>query len=489
MLSNICRRYSVWFQGGALVLLGLLTFWPSLTFDFVNWDDPAYVEHNELIKGWSLGNLKGICTDVVTRNYAPLTIFTFLIDHSIWGMNPGGYHATNVLLHLVNGVLVFLLLRRLTGNMFVAWLSAGLFLIHPVQIESVVWISSRKGLLSSLFMLWALLVRLRPEPDGKHDLWYIALLFAALMAKAHAVVLPPIVLLYDVLVRRQSPAISLPRQVIPGLQALIVLMLTMGAQNTVLGGVRQHMNLSLPHIVVVDVTILWQYIRMLFWPTGLCVMYDPPTSGIWTQVLAGSIAWAAVVYGLWQIRNTHRLWILGACSFLLLLFPMLNFFRITTLMNDRYLYLPCIIVFAMFTSVVHRVVGIAGLHAGTVLRIVTAAVKSGFAVTILVVCLLLTTSHAPVWRDSRSLWTHALTEYPDMAVLRIQMAHTLYDSGDVREAIRVMSLALVECRADELDRERMLRILEEWRAANLPPQQATERPTFRQSKFNDLVEN
>ena len=489
MLNNIVRRYSECFQGGALVLLGLVTFWPSLGFDFVNLDDPAYVEHNELIKDWSLTNLNGICTDVVTRNYAPLTIFTFLIDHSCWGMNPCGYHATNILLHLVNGVLAFLLLRRLTGNLFVSWLSAGLFLIHPVQIESVVWISSRKGLLASMFMLWALLVRLRPEPEAKHDIWYMFLLFAALMAKAHAVVLPPIVLLYDVLVRRESAAMSLPRQVIPGLQALIVLLLTMGAQNTVLGGVRQHMSLSLLHIAAVDVTILWQYICMLFWPTNLCVMYDPPTSGIWTQVLAGSISWAVVIYGLWQIRNTHRLWILGACCFLLLLFPMLNFFRITTLMNDRYLYLPSIIVFAMFTSVVHRGVCIAELYAGTVLRIASAAVKPGFTVTTLAVCLALTVSHASVWRDSLSLWTHALTEYPEMPVLRIQMAHTLYDRGDVRGAIRVMSHALVECRTDELDRERMLRILGEWQEKHPQPQYVTEPLNLSQSEHSHLAEN
>ena len=489
MLNITFHRNSVWFQCGALILLGLVTFWPSVDFDFVNWDDPAYVEHNILIKSWSLTNLKGICSDVVTRNYAPLTIFTFLIDHSFWGMDAGGYHATNVLLHVVNGVLVYLLLSRLTGNSYVAWLSAGLFLIHPVQIESVVWISSRKGLLASMCMLWALRIRLRPEPEAKHDLWYNILLFAALMAKAHAVVLPPIVLLYDLLVRRQSFVTALPRQVIPGLQALIVLMLTMGAQNTVLGGVRQHMSLSLPHIVAVDVTILWQYMGMLFRPTGLCVMYDPQTSGIWAQVLAGSFAWAAVVYGLWQIRNTHRLWILGACSFLLLLFPMLNFFRITTLMNDRYLYLPCIIVFAMFTSVVHRGICIAERHAGTVLRIGTAAMKPGFAVTILAVCMVLTASHAPVWRDSHSLWTHALTEYPDMPVLRIQMAHTLYDSGDVRAAIQVMSLALVECRTDELDRERMLRILGEWREKCPQPQYVTELLNLSRSECIDLADD
>ena len=108
-----------WWTWPVLVILTLIAFWPSVWFDFVNWDDPAYIAHNDLIKSWSPSNLYGIATESVTRNYAPLTIFSFLIDHSIWGDNPCGFHATNVLLHLLNGILVLLLVRQLTDSRFV----------------------------------------------------------------------------------------------------------------------------------------------------------------------------------------------------------------------------------------------------------------------------------------------------------------------------------------------------------------------------------
>ena len=461
-MSELCKRHQTVVLSGVLVVLGLVAFWRSVAFDFVNWDDVSYVHQNELIKSWSPSNLWGVATETVTRNYGPLTIFSFLIDHSIWGLNPCGYHATNVLLHLVNGVLVFLLLRQMTGNGFVAWLTAALFLVHPIQIESVVWISSRKGLLCSTFLLWAAIIRLRPEVTAKQDAWYVGLLIAALLSKALAIVFPPIVLLYDLLIRREKSATAIARQVIPGLFSLLLLLYTAGAQNTVLGGVRGHMEFSLLHILAIDVTILWQYLGMLFCPTDLCVMYDPATSGIGLKVVYGCLAWAAVGLMFWKIRKSHPMWILAACSFLLLLFPVLNFFRITTLMNDRYLYLPSIIVFAMAASAVHHVLRFAESEAAAVVQAIGNGLRGMVAAGSIAACLTLTLQHLPVWQNSQSLWTHAIEQHPKMPVLRIQMALTVHARGQEREAIRQLQLALLECQPDDLDRERMHGMIEEW---------------------------
>jgi len=461
-MSELCKRHQTVVLSGVLVVLGLVAFWRSVAFDFVNWDDVSYVHQNELIKSWSPSNLWGVATETVTRNYGPLTIFSFLIDHSIWGLNPCGYHATNVLLHLVNGVLVFLLLRQMTGNGFVAWLTAALFLVHPIQIESVVWISSRKGLLCSTFLLWAAIIRLRPEVTAKQDAWYVGLLIAALLSKALAIVFPPIVLLYDLLIRREKSATAIARQVIPGLFSLLLLLYTAGAQNTVLGGVRGHMEFSLLHILAIDVTILWQYLGMLFCPTDLCVMYDPATSGIGLKVVYGCLAWAAVGLMFWKIRKSHPMWILAACSFLLLLFPVLNFFRITTLMNDRYLYLPSIIVFAMAASAVHHVLRFAESEAAAVVQAIGNGLRGMVAAGSIAACLTLTLQHLPVWQNSQSLWTHAIEQHPKMPVLRIQMALTVHARGQEREAIRQLQLALLECQPDDLDRERMHGMIDEW---------------------------
>ena len=89
-MSEILKRHQTVVLIAALVVAGLVAFWQSVAFDFVNWDDVTYVTHNELITSWSPANLWGVATETVTRNYGPLTIFSFLIDHTIWGKNPCG---------------------------------------------------------------------------------------------------------------------------------------------------------------------------------------------------------------------------------------------------------------------------------------------------------------------------------------------------------------------------------------------------------------
>ena len=137
-----------------LVLVGLVAvFLPTVGYGFVNWDDPWYVVNDPLITSWRPANLWRIATQPAVRNYAPLTMFGYLAQHSLWGLWAGGYHLTNVLLHAINAVLVFALMKQVAGSRFVAWMTAALFAVHPVQIETVAWISSFKGVLCGAFIL------------------------------------------------------------------------------------------------------------------------------------------------------------------------------------------------------------------------------------------------------------------------------------------------------------------------------------------------
>jgi protein O-mannosyl-transferase len=460
-MSNETERTG-WWVYASLVIAGLAAFWPSVWFEFVNWDDPAYVLHNELITSWSPSNLWGVATETVTRNYAPLTILSLLIDHTLWGMNPGGYHATNVLLHIVNGLLVFVLVRQLTGKQFVAWVTAALFLVHPVQIETVAWISSRKGLLSASFMLAALIARLKPEPDAKSDGWYAVWLAAALLSKALAVVVPAIVLAWDVWVRRQKFADAFVRQVIPGVMCLLLLFKTMAAQHSILGGVRGHLDYSVWRIMAIDTTIMWRYIGMLFWPTDLCVLYDPPTSGIWKMVGLATAGWLVIGALIHRSRTNAPIILWAATAWLVLLLPVLNFFKITTLMNDRYLYLPCIIIFALVAAGLQKLLLMVDDRGDSVLRHLATSTKWAVGLTAVCAALMATSRHLPVWRNPDSLWAHAMTKVPQLPVVRIQMALTCYDKGQRQEAIRTLQRALLECDPDDLDRQRMTSAIESW---------------------------
>lgn len=451
------KRATPWLS---LVLMTALTWWHTLPYGFVNWDDGAYVLNNPLIRGWTLSNLHGIATEVVTRNYAPLTIFTFLVDHSFWGLEAWGYRLTNLLLHSVNGLLVFALMQRFCRSTYAAWLTAALFIVHPVQVESVVWISSRKNLLCSALMLSAVVVRLRERSTPRQEGWYLLLLIMALLARAHAIILPPIVLLYDLLIARRRTPEAIAASIIPGLLGLLLLIMTMGAQNTVGGGVRTHMEIGLFRILEADSLILWEYIRMLLAPTVQCVMYDPPISGIHLSAFVAAIAWAVIGVTAWRIRHKSPLFLFGLLTALLLLLPVLNITPITTLMNDRYLYLPCLIVFALVASSLAIVTGL--VSAGQQGRILTIGVRTLSAGLLLGGCVLRTLEYQPVWQDSFSLWQHALSQYPDMPVFRIQAAVTESERGRFSTASALVRRALQECDLDEFDEERMRRSATEW---------------------------
>ncbi|MAT16193.1 MAG: hypothetical protein CMJ46_13095 [Planctomyces sp.] len=460
-----------------LILLTIACFGPSITYDFVNWDDTWYVVENDLIKSWTPGNLYHIATEIAIRNYAPLTLYSYLIDYTIWGMWPGGYHLTNILLHALNAALVYTLLLRFVPNRTVAFVAAALFAIHPVQVESVVWISSRKGLLSATFLLASLLCWLRPERTTRQELWGTAFLALALLAKIIAIMVPPIVLLYDMLIVKKTKSEAVVRQFIPGMLAAWLLIINMSAQNSELGGVRGHLDLSRWEIFQLDLVILWQYVGMLLWPQNLAVLYDPATTGIGGQIALAALGWLAVAAVTWKLR--HRLPQLGWALAIMILFllPVLNLFPITTLMNDRYLYLPSIPFFALVASAAASLIGwmVERLEKIAVTRIADFdATSSAHAQrvrwTLLMSGFLLvvaytgkTVAYMPVWRNGMSLWTYTEQQVPHLAVVQIQMANTLQAEGRTEDARMHLLYALEHCSPDELDRQRIEQKLAEWK--------------------------
>jgi hypothetical protein len=127
------------------------SFWTSLDNSFINWDDNKYVADNPQIRNLSWDGLKSVFSSMPLTSYVPLTLLSFSLDYSIWGLNPFGYHLTNLVLHVANTGLVFVMVLRLVGAMWPALVSALLFGVHPLHVESVAWVSERKDVLSTLF--------------------------------------------------------------------------------------------------------------------------------------------------------------------------------------------------------------------------------------------------------------------------------------------------------------------------------------------------
>ncbi len=445
-----------------------ITYWPAATFDFVNWDDPWYITNNPLIRSWHPANLARIATEPVTRNYAPLTILSFLIDHTFWGDQPTGYHLTNILLHAANAILVYVLIMQLTGNRVIAWTTAAFFALHPVQVETVAWVSSRKGLLSATFMLASLIQWLRLDRKPKNEALGIVFLTTALFSKAIAVVVPPIVLCYDVLVRRQRCSEAIVRQFLPGLLAVWVLLLTMSAQTTELGGVRHHLHFGKLQILMIDLVIMWRYVSMLLCPAHLSVLYDPATTNFGFAAAIAAVGWGLVATIVYRLRTKNRLIPFAAVTFLLLLVPVLNLFPITTLMNDRYLYLPTIPFFAVAISGCWRSAGWIAKRFGE--RRMQQSLRLALSVTVTtilaaaVVSTAVRTQHRlPVWKSGLALWQDTIQKTPQLSVVRIQLSDALRDAGRREEAIEVLESALIETTPDLADRNRIDRKLAELR--------------------------
>ena len=434
-----------------------LLYLPTIHYGFVNWDDPWYVKNNSIIHHWTLSNLWDVLTETVVRNYAPLTVFAYMLQYAIWGVWAGGYHLTNMGLHAVNAILVYALIRQLSRRRDVALFAGLLFAVHPVHVESVVWVSALKGLLNAAFTLLCLIYWCRQERTGRDELKAIGFLTLALFAKTLAVVVPVIMLSYDMLIRRQKLSEAFPRQILPGLLSLWMLIKNMGAQAPMIGGVRHHLALNKLQILALDQLVLWKYAAMLVAPTHLNILYRIPFHANLPLIAVCSCASIAVASVIWRRRKSQPALAWAAVSVIALLIPVLNLFPITTLMNDRYLYLPSIAVFGVAAF---------GLY-GFLDRLNSQRADRGSSqfvmVTLMIVSILplamQTIRQRDIWRSEETLWTHAISLRPEIAVVRIHRAETLHLQGQTDEAIALLTDGLETCDLDEIDQLKLTRMI------------------------------
>ena len=183
-----------------LVLITLATFWQVQNYEFVDYDDNMYVfENTHVQSGLNRKSITWAFSTLYFGNWCPLTWLSYILDYEIYGLNPGGYHLTNLMLHLLNTILLFLVFSRMTDAIWKSAFVAALFAIHPLHVESVAWISDRKDLLCTSFWIltmWAY-TRYTVYPNLKRYILTFLLLTLGLMSKATLVTLPFVLLLMD----------------------------------------------------------------------------------------------------------------------------------------------------------------------------------------------------------------------------------------------------------------------------------------------------
>jgi len=193
------NRETLWIALG-LVMMIVLVYGQTIYFDFIHFDEEQYVTRNpHVLSGLTWEGVRWAFTSLEAGFWHPLTWLSLMLDHELYGMHAGGYHGTNVLLHLGNTLLLFWALMRMTGAPWRSGMVAALFALHPLHVESVAWIAQRKDVLSTFFWILTLLcyVRYVEQPGRQRYLPVMVVFILGLMSKPMLVTLPFILLLLD----------------------------------------------------------------------------------------------------------------------------------------------------------------------------------------------------------------------------------------------------------------------------------------------------
>jgi hypothetical protein len=422
-----------------------VVFAQTLRYDFINYDDPQYVYQNTRItSGLGLSNIAWAFTHIHSGNWHPLTTITHMLDCQLHGLNAGWHHFTNVLLHCLAVVLLFVALGRMTGALWRSAFVSAVFAVHPLHVESVAWIAERKDVLSALFFMLTLLAYLhytRAPSIGRY--LTVALVVAlGLMSKSMLVTLPFVLLLLDYwpLGRIKAHRSNTGRQVLQlvlekiPLIALSVIssMITFLAQRGAIGWTEQlPVSARISNAMVAYVV----YIRQMFWPAGLAVFYPHPENRlpVWEISLA-LIVLVGVTTAAFVFRKKAPYFVTGWLWYLGMLVPVIGLVQVGWQGHaDRYTYLPEIGLYIAVTWTV------TDLTRSWRLQRIPLGVAAVLTLGALSCRAWLQTSY---WRDSETLFTHALAVTSNNDVALNNLGIIFLDKGQLDDAVSKLQAAI-----------------------------------------------
>jgi Flp pilus assembly protein TadD len=408
----------------------------------LNWDDSLYVVENETIQGITWEHLKNAFTQFYVGNYAPLHIISYMFDYTLWGLRPAGFIFTNVFLHAVNGILFYLLLFRMTRRKTLGFLAAFIFLFHPVQVESVAWISQRKNLLAMFFSLASFHFYISYQTTEKlHSRSFYAssvvAFVLALLSKSVTIILPFVLFLYDLCYLEKSNrkswiANKLPFLVAAGAALLITLRSQLPEND---GGRISYAIEGTPGVFYTMLTVLVRYFKIIVWPAELSALYMPPMKVRMDGIVALSalLAVLLVILGFCLYQRRKGLFFWYALFFVGLL-PVSQIVSIVTLMNDRYLYFPMLGAAAFY-----------GLIALPSTSMTYDFRRKSIAIVLALVVMplpWLSWQRTSVWSNDLSLWTDTACKTPNSPLAWNGLGMSYVDAGNHDKAADAFLKAL-----------------------------------------------
>lgn len=437
----------------------LAVYWPTFGYEFLNWDDQIYVLENPWIREISLRSLKHIFTESYSSNFLPLHLLSYMLDYQLWGLNPMGYHLTSVLLHALVSAISLGVTLRLTGSLAVALLASLFFAVHPSHVEAVAWVSSRKDLLSMLFLLLSLCAYLRAR-EGRTVRWgsyWLSVLFFSLglLSKVTIAAFPAFLLLLDLAPAPKSACTGSPtlRFSIATKLPFAVVALLLAVINS-----RVQVTAAAPYAEeplrysLVKGHAVWNYLALLAGVRGGTPIYDLPRFGDTPLEIALNAAGLALLpaVAIWFWRRRQRQELLGVSWLMVFLVPAVVF-PVVTYMADRYLYAPSLGFCWLLAMTISAAAGgrrsLAWRPQLVVAALASAVVIAGFAVR--------TASYIGVWRNSETLWSFAMKKSRDSRIY-VNLADTRMQQGRWAEAEELLKQA---AGADSMAAHRSLGVL------------------------------
>lgn len=425
----------------ALAALTVLAYLPALHAGYI-WDDRTWLLENTALRTarglWDIWFKLGAVV-----HYYPLVFTTFWVEYHLWGLDLFGYHLVNVLLHALDAIVLWRVLRCL--EIPAAWLCAAVFALHPVNVESVAWITERKNVLSALFYLTSALcylkfARPRPAADGsprRRGSWWLyagacVLFVCALLSKTVACVLPAglLVVLWwkRERLRAREVAALLPMFVI----GIALSGITVWIEREFMESPAAKVSFTLIDRVLIAGRALWFYPRKLLWPSGLAAVYPrwriDPT--VWWQYVYPAAA-AALIIALWLLRRRiGRAPLAGVMYYAVVISPALGFVSFSSmnhsLVADHFQYLACV-------GLIVPGIGAARKASRRLSMERVAVIASAL---LLVVLGSLTWRQCHFYKNQEALWSHTISVNPNAWVAHYNLGNELRKRGDLTGAIR-----------------------------------------------------
>jgi Flp pilus assembly protein TadD len=445
-----------------LVLATVVVYWQVANHDFIHHDDTQYVSENPHVQtGFTRQSLVWAFTTTHAANWHPLTWLSHMLDCQLYDLNPMGHHLTNLLLHLANTLLLFIVLKQMTGAIWRSGLVAALFALHPLHVESVAWVAERKDVLSTFFWLATMWTygRYVAAPGSRRYLCTLFLFALGLMAKPMLVTLPFVLLLLDYwplrrfqagpagsndqgqvqlplsLLRTRTPSSRLIWEKAPlfifSLASCVVTFLVQqkgGAVETVE---------AFPFTIRISNALVSyvSYMGKMIWPQSLAVFYPHPGTSLpgWQTVAAGLLL-ICITIGVIRAGRKRAYLTVGWLWYLGTLVPVIGLVQVgAQALADRYTYVPLIGLFIMISWFIPDLLA-AWRHRGIVL--------GGAAVTVVSALMVCTWMQLQHWKNDLTLFEHAITVTSNNYLAHDSLGNALAEQGKLDQAITHYNAAL-----------------------------------------------